>query len=194
MGFKPSKSTLGKYLKKLSWWKIKSKYCQFVHTKNRIERVIYANLCQARNLQHHDSIFIDETTRQGSRNSTLQWFQTFQIKQEEALSQNIFMNPLCKLSVEFLDLAKLNSFNLKVISTLLDFRIYAINFCKPLSPAHIRMATTCIWLMLLRTLVLVLKFFYVIGRSIIGKLQHSPDMNPIEHIWNDMKILNIYRG
>ena len=75
LGLRPSKSTLGKYLKKLGRRIIKSKYCQFVRTKNRIKRVFYANLSQARNLQYHDSIFIDETTRKASRNSHSHWFQ-----------------------------------------------------------------------------------------------------------------------
>ena len=86
---RPTKNTLGKYLKKLGWRKIKSKYCQFVRTKNRIERVLYATMCQSSNLDYNDSIFIDETTRQACKNSPLQWFQT---KQEEVLYQNILMN------------------------------------------------------------------------------------------------------
>ena len=81
-------------------------------------------------------------------------------------------NKLFILLEIFLDEVQLNSLYLNIICTLLDFRIFVINFYYPLSPGYIRMTTTCIWIKLHRTLVLVPKFFYGIGRSIIGKLQH----------------------
>ena len=51
-----------------------------MRTKNRIERVLYANLCQASNLQYPDSIIIDKTTRQASQNSPLHMSCKFSFK------------------------------------------------------------------------------------------------------------------
>ena len=74
LGLRSSLWTIGKYLKKLGWRKIKTKYCQFVREINQFERVLYAHLCQASGLDFNDSIFIDETTRQCGLNAPLHWF------------------------------------------------------------------------------------------------------------------------
>ena len=71
------KATIGRYLKILDWRKIKSKYCRFVGPNNRVERIVYATPCQASNMTYNDSILIDESTRQCSRNAPMQWFHNY---------------------------------------------------------------------------------------------------------------------
>ena len=44
-GFKVSVRTVRRYLIRLGWKVIRTKFCQFVSTKNRIERYFYSNLC-----------------------------------------------------------------------------------------------------------------------------------------------------
>ena len=46
--------TVRRYVRRLGWRKIRTKYCQAVSMKNQVERLIYAKFCH--------KIFIDETT------------------------------------------------------------------------------------------------------------------------------------
>ena len=44
-GLHVAASTIRRYLRKLGWEVIRTKYCQYVSLKNRIERYIYAHIC-----------------------------------------------------------------------------------------------------------------------------------------------------
>jgi transposase len=72
-GISASTRTIQKYLKLLGWKKRKTGFCQFVSYKNRIERVVYAKTCQKYNENFNESVFIDESTIQTNRNGNMQW-------------------------------------------------------------------------------------------------------------------------
>ena len=57
-----SGSTISRYLKKLGWCKIASKYCQLVSKKNKLRRNFYALLCKRTNEQFRNHLFVDETS------------------------------------------------------------------------------------------------------------------------------------
>ena len=63
-----------KYLNKLGWRKISTRFCQFVSNKNRIERVIYCNLCKTHKELFKFSIFLDECIVAMDKNGKFQWY------------------------------------------------------------------------------------------------------------------------
>ena len=66
--------TRPKYFNIMGWKKIRTKYCQFVSRKNRIERLIYADFCLSINYTYDCTIFIDESTVQASKNAHRRWY------------------------------------------------------------------------------------------------------------------------
>ena len=74
LNLQASTRTVQKYLRILGWKKIRSKYCQFVSIKNRVERIIYSSFCIATNDKFANSIFIDESTIQADTNSNKVWY------------------------------------------------------------------------------------------------------------------------
>ena len=69
--------TVQKYLNRLGWKKITTRYCQFVRPKNKIERVIYCKLCIISGERFFFSIHIDECTVSMDKNGKTQWFRSF---------------------------------------------------------------------------------------------------------------------
>ena len=59
------------------WRKVRSKTTQFVSNKNRVERVIYASLCLLHNLKFDSAIFLDECTIQCNSNARTIWYKFF---------------------------------------------------------------------------------------------------------------------
>ena len=56
-----------RYLHVLGWRSIRTKFCQYVTQKNRIERLVYAQTCLKFNENFDQTIFVDESTIQTSR-------------------------------------------------------------------------------------------------------------------------------
>ena len=52
--------TVRNYLTRLGWRTVRTKYCQFVSNKNRIERFIYAKICLLSHERFYYHIFMDE--------------------------------------------------------------------------------------------------------------------------------------
>ena len=69
--------TIQRYLNRLGWRKIRTKYCHFVTVKNRIERVVYCNFCLINGERFFFSIHIDECTVAMNKNGRTQWFRKF---------------------------------------------------------------------------------------------------------------------
>ena len=61
--------TIQRYLNRLGWRKIRTKYCHFVTVKNRIERVVYCNFCLINGERFFFSIHIDECTVAMNKNA-----------------------------------------------------------------------------------------------------------------------------
>ncbi len=74
LNLRPSVRTVQKYLNILGWRKIRSKFCQMVSIKNRIERYIFASLCLKSEEKFNESIFIDESTVQINKNARKVWY------------------------------------------------------------------------------------------------------------------------
>ncbi len=73
MNLAVSTRTIQKYLNRLGWRKIGTKYCQFVSYKNRIERIIYAELCLTSEHTFPCSVFIDESLILANKNANRRW-------------------------------------------------------------------------------------------------------------------------
>ena len=58
-------------------WVGESKYCQAVSEKNRIQRTVFARLCQVTEENFDHSIFLDEFIVQSNCNASRIWYQPF---------------------------------------------------------------------------------------------------------------------
>jgi hypothetical protein len=72
-----SERTIRRYLNALGWKKVRAKYCQIVTLKNRRERIAYAYAALAFRDKFTDSIFIDESTVQSTKNAYKIWNKPF---------------------------------------------------------------------------------------------------------------------
>ena len=72
-----SHRSIRRYLNILGWKKVKSKYCQIVSLKNRLERIAFANNALKYNDTFMNSIFIDESTVQATKNAHQIWNKPF---------------------------------------------------------------------------------------------------------------------
>ena len=72
-----SHCTIRRYLNALGWKKIRSKYCQVVSLKNRRERIAFANSSLAFKDRFLNSIFIDESSIQATKNASKIWNKKF---------------------------------------------------------------------------------------------------------------------
>jgi hypothetical protein len=73
-GIRAATRTIGKYLNLLGWHKRKTGFCQFVSYKNRIERVAYAKAYLKFNETFQETVFIDESTIKCNKNGNMQWY------------------------------------------------------------------------------------------------------------------------
>ncbi len=72
-----SHRSIRRYLNALGWKNIRSKYCQVVSKKNRLERIAFANVALAFNDKFLNSILIDESTVQSTKNAHKIWNKKF---------------------------------------------------------------------------------------------------------------------
>ena len=68
--------TIQKLIHNLGWRKIRTRYCQIVSGKNRIERLLYARHCKFVHERFNDCIFEDETTVELRYTSFKRWFKS----------------------------------------------------------------------------------------------------------------------
>ena len=66
-----------RYLNIMGWVKIRTKYCQAVSLKNRKERICFANMAKSFKDEFDNSIFIDESTVQATRNAHRMWHKPY---------------------------------------------------------------------------------------------------------------------
>jgi hypothetical protein len=69
-----SERTIQRIIHNLGWRKIRTRYCQIVSSKNRIERLIYARHCKFVNEKFDNCIFEDETTVELRYTSFKRWY------------------------------------------------------------------------------------------------------------------------
>ena len=77
LNIQASHRSIRRYLNALGWRKVKSKYCQIVSLKNRLERIAFANNALLFNDKFMNSIFIDESTVQATKNAHKIWYKPF---------------------------------------------------------------------------------------------------------------------
>lgn len=175
------------YLKRLGWKRIKTKYCQFVSSKNRIERYIYCRLCIAGFETFYYSIFLDECTVEMVHESKAKWFRQSpdEIKlvgkyQHEA-SVHI-LGAISKRGRSKLMIFKgnLRSHGFKQLCSqfLIPFiaNRYPIYHSVHMDNArhHVSETTT--------------RFLNRNGINHFRTPAQSPDLNPIELVWQDLKV------
>lgn len=74
LNLRASTRTVQRYLRRLGWRRIVTRFCQFVSSKNRIERIIFCNFCRLTREDFEYSIFIDECTVKMDKNGRFQWY------------------------------------------------------------------------------------------------------------------------
>jgi hypothetical protein len=66
-----------KYINIMGWVKIKTKYCQAISLKNKKERIVFAKMAKNLKDTFHNSIFVDESTVQATRNAHKMWHKLY---------------------------------------------------------------------------------------------------------------------
>lgn len=178
-----------KYLNKLGWRKISTRFCQFVSNKNRIERVIYCNLCKTHKELFKFSIFLDECIVAMDKNGKFQWYKKglkgetrsgLQAKYKHAASVNILGGISRRGATKLMIFTgHLNAPGFRYLEDL-----FIVPFVTEVYPDYHRLHldnasyhvtdTTVEWL----------------ERNDLNHFKspaQSPDLNPIELVWNDMK-------
>ncbi|CAF1110784.1 unnamed protein product [Brachionus calyciflorus] len=69
-----SERSVRRYIQSLGWKFKRTRYCQIVSPKNRIERIIYCFMCVITEENFDDVVFIDETTIELRFYSRQRWF------------------------------------------------------------------------------------------------------------------------
>ena len=77
LGISANVRTVQKYIKILGWKRIRTKFCQTVSTKNRVERVVFSTICSDNSDNFDTTIFIDESIVAMNKNGPNCWFKVF---------------------------------------------------------------------------------------------------------------------
>ncbi|CAF0866537.1 unnamed protein product [Brachionus calyciflorus] len=187
-GLAASERTVRRYINLLGWRYRKTKYCQAVTIKNRIERLFFCYMCTFTNDHFDDVIFIDETTIEVKYYSRQRWYKSYEgvpTRQRVGLyKHNAKIHVLAGISRKgatrpALFTGKLTSITFQALfdEYILPFiannypdnhRLYMDN-----DPKHSSFST-----------------YRYFRRNFINHFPsppQSPDLNPIEMIWNDLK-------
>jgi hypothetical protein len=185
---KPSVRTVQKYLNILGWRKIRTKFCQMVSVKNRIERYIYASLCLSSHETFNESIFIDESTVQLNKNANRIWYKFIygetrlgligKNKHEPSVHiiGGISRSGPTKLVIFE---GKLNARGFQRVS-----RIFLLPFIAQNYPLHHRLHMDNAPTHSANT---TKNFLIQNGVNHFKTPAQSPDLMPIELVWNDLK-------
>jgi transposase len=188
LGLRASARTVQKYLRRLGWKKRSSKFWQYVSIKNRIERMIFAKMYLTSGLNFDNSIFIDESTVQMNINGPKHWSRRELGEPRNGLIGR-YSHPA---SVHVLGgISRRGATSLEIFSSRLngrgftsllgDFLVPFVRRVYPDShrlhmdnaPSHSSVHTS--------------------GFLDLNEIFHfrtppqSPDINPIEMVWNDIK-------
>ena len=66
-----------RYINIMGWVKIKTKYCQAISLKNKKERIVFSKMFKNLKDTFHNSIFVDESTVQATRNAHKMWHKLY---------------------------------------------------------------------------------------------------------------------
>jgi hypothetical protein len=185
----PTIRTVTHYVRRLGWRKIRSKYCQAVSVKNRIERLIYAELCKLNGENFDYKIFIDESTTQSNRNAGTIWYKPFPdetrlgligrykhllafhcfgaISRKGASQLLIFDGTLNEAGFK-------QACDLVLVPFIQDKYPNYHELHMDNAPAHTALGINA--------------YFQAVNINHIPAPAQSPDLNPIELVWHDMKV------
>ncbi len=181
-GLRVTARTIRNYLNKLGWKVIRTKYCQFVSEKNRIERYVYARMCLLTYERFNYHIFVDECTVELSQHGS---FYRFRISPDQIKLIGKYSNPA---SINIIGgISRRGRTRLIVFSGNLNsqgFQDLSNQFVLPFiertypnyhslyldGAGHHRSAETTEYLRL----------------NNVNKIK-APAQNPIELVWNDLK-------
>jgi hypothetical protein len=188
LGIRASHRTLQKYIRFLGYRKVRTKFCQFVSRKNQIERVVFAKVCILTDESFHNCIFIDESTVKMQRNANRRWFRPDPNETRLGLVGQYKHVPSVHVigGISRFGATTLITFEGKMDSQ--SFQDFLDEFLIPFINANCRddhrlIMDNCPSHTSART-----KQF--IQASNIRHYQtpaQSPDLNPIELVWHDMK-------
>lgn len=183
-----SARTVQKYLNILGWKKVRTKYCQFVSVKNRIERVIFCQLCLTVRMNFDHSIFIDEVTAQMDKNGSMIWFKKDENETRLGLVGRYKHLPRVHVIA---GISRRGATQVIIFEGHLDARafcdilnIFLIPFIHQNYPNFHRLHTDnapC------HSSVRTRAFLDAHNINHFKTPAQSPDLNPIELVWNDMK-------
>ena len=178
--------TILNYLKKLGYRKIRTKYCQIVSHKNKFERIIYCKFCLLTNELFELSIFLDECTVELCYESKEFWFrdEPGKIKLVGKYQHQATVHVLGAISRRgpsklMIFTGKLNAIGFQMLCN--EFLIPFVRDKYPLvhrihmdnAAFHVNDST---------------KIYF--NRNMLYHFKtpaQSPDLNPIELVWNDLK-------
>ncbi|CAF0965122.1 unnamed protein product [Brachionus calyciflorus] len=183
-----SQRSIRRYIQTLGWKYRKTKFCQAVSVKNRIERLFYCFMCLFTNENFDDIIFIDETTVELRFYSRQRWVKNLENDPSKGRvgvhKHNPKIHVLAGISrrggtraaffTGKLDSAAFQDLFSEYITPFLRekypnmHRLYMDN-----DPKHTSFST-----------------YAYLERHFINHFKsppQSPDLNPIELVWNDLK-------
>ena len=181
-----SDETIRNYIKRLGFRKITTKYCQFVSIRNRIKRILFCNFC----LISHDNfdlvIFLDECTVEMMREPKTFWYR------DEPNKIRLVGKYQHEASVHILGaISRRGRSQLMIFNGKLDSEGFQ-NLCDQFLIPFIREKfplTHRVQMDNAKPHVSIETKVYLY-RNYIRYFQspaQSPDLNPIELVWNDLK-------
>lgn len=186
IGLRVTIRTIRNYLNRLGWRVARTKYCQFVSNKNRYERFIYARICLITNEIFLYHIFIDECTVELVRHGSIYRLKEapHHIKLVGRYAHEASVHIIGGISRRgrtqlLIFHGNLNSNGLQYLSNqfLLPFiqRTYPTHHCLYIDGAghHTSNSTKT--------------YFHNNNVNLAVHPAQSPDFNPIELVWNDLK-------
>ena len=182
-----STRSITRYCNKLNWKKIRTRYCQIVSSNNRIKRYVFCVCCRIYKEDFGDTIHADECSIEIRRTSIKIWY-----KQGVSPSNGKVGKPKHSLKLHLWGaISRRGLSNLVIFEGKLDSPGYC-NFCLRLGlmpfldqfpdghrywqdgdPKHTSAET--------------IQFMHLNGINYFPTPPESPDLNPMEMVWNDLK-------
>lgn len=194
--FEGSTSSIYRYVHRLGWTNKRTEYCQVVSEQNQLKRYYFSCAALVSQEKFEDVIFIDETTVELRNTSYRHWYKKRQIEvyrgKKGKFKHNVKLHIWAGISAKgrtslIMFTGKMNSKGFQNIMKIgflpfvrknypYGYRLYMDN-----DPKHKSHST--------------IRFYKRHGVELVHSPAQSPDFNPIEMTWNDLKsfLCNVYK-